>query len=176
MSHRHIQKHLSEYLDDKLSAQEREKVESHLRTCDECNEILSDLKQNKALIKELRQPTPSGIWKAVQEQILDERQFNHRERAMHIWQYRFFRPLCAGVSIIVVACLIAGIFHFYPVQKPIEDPLDLYVMVHTGYTYQAFEVQNGEADELLSASNGADSESDLPEDTQLFLDAYLSSF
>ena len=73
MEHSQIQKQLSAYLDEELSPQEDEKVDSHLRTCNECAEILLDLRQNRQWLVNLRQPAPSGLVGAATELVLAPR-------------------------------------------------------------------------------------------------------
>ena len=59
MKHQHFQKHLSAYLDNELEPVLHEKVNVHVRSCQECAGMLADFKENQRLIAELVHPAPS---------------------------------------------------------------------------------------------------------------------
>lgn len=169
MRHRRIQKLLSVYLDDELSPQEREKVEMHLRTCDECAEILSDFEQHVQWIADLRQPTPPGVWEAVQEGIMNGQRTKNRNRFSRIWRRWIFRPVPAVVGTFVTVGLVLALIYLNPNQNSRDDSLDFYVTVHAEYATNNFEAQNTIVDQPLASA-----EPELSEDTQIFLDAYLN--
>lgn len=182
----HIQKQLSAYLDDELSPQGYEKIERHLRACDECVQLLSDFRRNRQWMIDLRQPTPSGIWEVVQEQMMSEHRVKARsqgEAFNRFWHQWFFRPIAAGVGAVVLACLVLMWVYLDPAQKPteVQDALDLYVMAHAEYaTYSLLTSapavnQSFTVDQTPSTSRSEDSEIALPEDTQIFLNAYLGN-
>ena len=170
MKHRRIQKLLSAYLDDELSPREHEKVEMHLRMCDECTEVLSDFDQNSQWVADLRQPTPPGIWEAVQEGIMREPPIKNRDRFSHLWRRWFFRPVPAAVGTFVTVCLMVALIYFNVNRNSFDDPLDFYVMIHTEYATYSLLTEDTIVDKQLESI-----EPDLPEETQIFLDAYLNN-
>ena len=168
MKHRRIQKLLSAYVDDELSLHEREQVEMHIHACDECAEILSDLKQNSQWIADLRQPTPPRIWEAVQEQIISGRQTKNRSRSGHIWHRWVFRPVPAVVGTFVIACLVLALIYFNPNQNYHDDPIDLYVAIHTDYGMHSLGASNTTVNQPFEIT-----ELELQEETEILLDAHF---
>ena len=168
MKHRRIQKLLSAYVDDELSLQEREQVEIHIHACDECAEILSELKQNSQWIADLRQPTPPRIWEAVQEQIISGRQTKNRSRSGHIWHRWVFRPVPAVVGTFVIACLVLALIYFNPNQNYHDDLIDLYVAIHTDNEMHNLVAQNTNVNQPFEHT-----EPELPEETEIFLAAHF---
>ena len=75
MNHRQIQNALSAYLDNALSANARKQVEAHLRTCDECSEMLAAFQENSARIRDFVHPAPpikERVMAQIHEQLQDE--------------------------------------------------------------------------------------------------------
>lgn len=75
MNHRQIQNALSAYLDDELSASVRKQVEAHLRTCDECSDMLAAFQENGAKIRDFVHPAPpikEMVMARIHEQLQDE--------------------------------------------------------------------------------------------------------
>lgn len=58
MNHRRIQNTLSAYLDNELSVSTQKRVEAHLRSCDECSDMLAAFQQNSNRIREFVHPAP----------------------------------------------------------------------------------------------------------------------
>ncbi|MCZ6680764.1 MAG: zf-HC2 domain-containing protein [Candidatus Poribacteria bacterium] len=182
MRHSQIQKQLSAYLDDALNPQERDRIEIHLHTCRECDEILSDLRQNQQWIANLRQPAPAGIWEAVQEQMENPARRPARSKFLpdfgSIWRRWFFRPASAGVGALVTACLVLALLYLNPTQKPIDDTLDFYLMAHAEYA-----TDNPMTSDATIASFFTEDESDVEsadtgfsDDTQDSLYTYLDAY
>ena len=186
MKHNRLQKQLSAYLDDELSPHGYEKIERHLRVCDECVQLLSDFRRNRQWMADLRQPAPPGIWEAAQERMTKEHRAKARGQGEYLgrlWHLWFFRPIATGVGVCVIACLVLMWVYINPAQKPIgvQDTLDLYVMAHAEYaTYSLLTSvpvvhQSLTVDASPSTSHHGDTEKTLPEETELFLDAYLGN-
>jgi len=51
--HRWTHAHLSDYLDDELSAQERERIEDHVSMCPHCRRVLRTLKRTLQSLMDL---------------------------------------------------------------------------------------------------------------------------
>lgn len=168
MKHRRIQKLLSAYIDDELTQQEREAVKVHVHTCGECAEVLSELNQNSQRIADLRQPAPPGIWEAVQEQIVSRQQTKDRSRSRHIRRRWIFRPVPAVAGTIVLACLVLGLIYFSPTQNYHDDPIDLYVAIHTDYGMDNFGGQYTVVNQPFEITD-----TEFQEETEIYLDAHF---
>ena len=75
MNHRQIQNALSAYLDNELTASMQNRVETHLRSCNECSDMLAAFQQNSSSIRELVHPAPplkDMVMAKIHEQLQDE--------------------------------------------------------------------------------------------------------
>jgi hypothetical protein len=71
--HEDISEKLSDYLDDELTAPERQAVEAHLRECHECAATLADLRRIAGSAAALRDTPPSrDLWPAIAGRIASE--------------------------------------------------------------------------------------------------------
>jgi hypothetical protein len=167
MKHKQIQTQLSAYLDDQLSRQELKQVETHLRTCNECAEILSDLSRNARWMVDLRQPAPLGIWEGIHTQIATESQ-DERKRD---WYRSIFRPIPVG-AMALATCLLLALVYLRPSPQPVENPLDIYLTAHTEYTDNL--LPSDFSLDLLATEEEPDSL--FSDDTNTSLDAYLDAY
>ena len=69
MNHRQIQDELSAYLDNELAPAVREQVEAHLRSCDECSEMLSAFQENRQMVANIAHPVPATLKETVMAKI-----------------------------------------------------------------------------------------------------------
>ena len=69
MNHKRIQDELSAYLDNELSLSRHEQVEAHLRSCNECSDMLSAFQQNRQMVADLSHPVSSTLKDAVMAKI-----------------------------------------------------------------------------------------------------------
>jgi anti-sigma factor RsiW len=69
MNHKRIQNELSAYLDNALTASRHKQVETHLRSCNECSDMLSAFRQNRQMVADLSHPVPSTLKDAVMAKI-----------------------------------------------------------------------------------------------------------
>ena len=168
MKHRRIQKLLSAYIDDELTQQEREAIKVHIHTCGECTKILSELKRNSQRIADLQQPAPPGIWETVQEQIVSGQRAKDRSNSRRIWHRWIFRPVPAVAGTIVLACLVLGLIYFSPNQNYHDDPIDLYVAIHTDYGMDNFGAQYTVVNQPFEITD-----TEFQEETEIFLDAHF---
>ena len=74
--HQRIQEELSAYLDNELSPSRHKQIEAHLRSCDECSEMLSAFQGNRQMIAKVARPVPStlkdGVMAKIHAQFQDE--------------------------------------------------------------------------------------------------------
>ena len=69
MNHRRIQEDLSAYLDNELSPSRHKQIEAHLRTCDECSDMLAVLEKNRQIVANIAHPVPSTLKDGVMAKI-----------------------------------------------------------------------------------------------------------
>ncbi|RKU20842.1 hypothetical protein C6499_22955 [Candidatus Poribacteria bacterium] len=69
MNHKRIQDELSAYLDNELTPSRHEQIETHLRSCEECSDMLSAFQQNRQMVADLAHPVPSTLKDAVMAKI-----------------------------------------------------------------------------------------------------------
>ena len=90
MNHKKIQEELSAYLDNVLSPNRHKQIEAHLRSCDECSEMLAAFQKNRQRIADIARPVPStlkdGVMATIHTQFQDELSAyldNELDPAMH---------------------------------------------------------------------------------------------
>ena len=69
MNHKRIQNELSAYLDNALTPKRHKQVETHLRSCSECSEMLSAFQKNRQMVADISRPAPSTLKDAVMAKI-----------------------------------------------------------------------------------------------------------
>lgn len=69
MNHRKIQEDLSAYLDNELSPNRRKQIETHLRVCDECSDMLAAFEKNCQRVADIARPVPSTLKDGVMAKI-----------------------------------------------------------------------------------------------------------
>ncbi|MYB01622.1 hypothetical protein F4X90_18395 [Candidatus Poribacteria bacterium] len=69
MNHKRIQDELSAYLDNELTPSRHEQIETHLRSCSECSEMLSAFEENRQMVTGFAHPAPSTLKDAVMAKI-----------------------------------------------------------------------------------------------------------
>ena len=76
MNHQRIQKELSSYLDNELSPSRHKQIKAHLRSCDECSEMLAAFQTNRQMIADIARPVPStlknGVMATIHMQFQDD--------------------------------------------------------------------------------------------------------
>ena len=76
MNHQKIQEELSAYLDNELTPSRHKQIEAHLRSCDECSDMLSAFQENRQMIANIAHPVPStlkdGVMAKIHTQFQDE--------------------------------------------------------------------------------------------------------
>ncbi len=168
MKHQSIQKHLSAYLDNELAPPLREKVNVHLRECEECKMLLADFSENQQRIADLVHPVPS--MKDVILTKIQEMDVLPRERFVSVFKRWLFRPFTVGATAFSTVCILVAVFFFTYSPAPQSDGLlDFY-----------FGLQSEQAEHSPLKSNVASPISDPPtytedfsEDTETLLNLYL---
>ena len=69
MNHKRIQAELSAYLDNELTPSRHAQVEAHLRSCNECVNMLSAFQRNRQMVADLSHPVPLALKDAVMAEI-----------------------------------------------------------------------------------------------------------
>ena len=76
MNHQKIRAELSAYLDNELSPNRHKQIEAHLRSCDECSDMLAAFQTNRQMITNIARPVPStlkdGVMAKIHTQFQDE--------------------------------------------------------------------------------------------------------
>ncbi len=76
MNHQKIREELSAYLDKELSPSRHKQIEAHLRSCDECSDMLAAFQTNRQMITNIVHPVPStlkdGVMAKIHTQFQDE--------------------------------------------------------------------------------------------------------
>ena len=141
--HAEFQDELSAYLDNELAPAMRERIETHLHSCDECSDMLSVLRQNRERIKMFAHPAPSSIADTVMAKIREQAAKTESEESMRTpWLLDigrwlpdfgrwFLRPVTAGATGILTLVLVVGALYFYPTTPQYEETLDFYYGLYT---------------------------------------------
>ena len=69
MNHKRIQDELSAYLDSELTPSRHKQVETHLRSCRKCSEMLAAFEKNRQIVTNLSHPAPSTLKESVMAEI-----------------------------------------------------------------------------------------------------------
>lgn len=169
MKHQRIQKHLSAYLDNELAPVLRKRVEDHLRTCEECADMIADFKANRQQIADLVHPAPS-MKQSVLTKIRDAEACS-RTTLFHIFKRWVFRPFTVGATAFSTLCFIFAFIFFSSTPAPQYDELiDFYFGVHTEEV-----VDNPLKSNVATPLNAPATETeDFDEETETLLDIYIS--
>lgn len=178
--HEQLQDELSAYLDNELAPDARTRIAAHLRTCDECSDMLAAFQQNREQIRGLEHRAPTSIQHAVMAQIRQGAAEASAEKSTRTLQLPdiggwlldfgrwFLRPATAGATGILTLVLILGALYFYPTTSQYEETLDYYFGLHTE--------QLTDNPLSLNGSIAQPEESSEPNgDTDLFLDLHIEN-
>jgi anti-sigma factor RsiW len=102
---------LSDYLDDELTPEEHEAVESHLRGCDACTAVLDELKQ---VVSRARMVTPrppqADLWPGIADRLDGDRMGGNSPAASILpmrtragWRVTFTLPQLAAAAVLIAA-------------------------------------------------------------------------
>lgn len=167
MKHQRIQKHLSAYFDNELSPVLRRKVEDHLRTCEECSEMLADFKENQQQIAALVHPAPSMKQTVLAK--IQAAEASSRHTMLDIFRRWVFRPFTVGATAFSTVCFIFAFIYFSASPAPQYDELvDFYFGVHSE------EVANNPLKSNVATPLNIPETEDFAEETDSLLDVYFS--
>jgi anti-sigma factor RsiW len=71
--HRWTHAHLSDYLDQGLAPEDRERVEEHVVLCPQCRRVLATLRRTLAGLRELGAPRRPDLADGIIERLRDQR-------------------------------------------------------------------------------------------------------
>jgi predicted anti-sigma-YlaC factor YlaD len=168
MKHQHFQKHLSAYLDNELEPVLHEKVNVHVRYCQECADMLADFKENQRLIAELVHPAPS--MKNTVLAMIRDTEAAPRKNLLQTIRRWVFRPFTVGATAFSTFCFIVAFFLYTHNPAPQYDELlDFYFGLHTE------EVANNplKSNVATPLSNPETYTEEIGEDTEILLNLYL---
>jgi hypothetical protein len=124
MEHNDIRHKLSEYLDGSMTTQEQAEIEAHLKTCQECETALNDLRKTIEQIKAIEEiEPPAWMTQKIMAKVRAEAVVKKS-----IFQ-RLFYPLIVKLPIQAVAVLFLAVTAFYiyqdihPTAKYSEAPM-----------------------------------------------------
>ena len=108
MFSRHVTRHLSAYLQNELSAEERQSVEAHLSRCEQCRKALDETRFGIQLVSRLsKTPAPESLWQAIQT--------GSSTRVPAKWIPRF-------ATVGALAALLLGVFWFFATRSSVSTP------------------------------------------------------
>jgi len=184
--HTQFQDELSAYLDNELAPAEHQRIEAHLHTCNECSDMLSAFRENRAQVKRLEHPAPGSIQDAVmatiRQQAVEARAQEpaHTPRLPAIGQWLsafgrwFSRPLTAGATGFFMFALILGFLYLYPSTPEYDETLDFYFGLHAEQL--ADNPLKSNVGGPLSQTSAEDSSfTETVDGPELFLDLYLEN-
>jgi predicted anti-sigma-YlaC factor YlaD len=111
MSHDGWTDRLSEYLDDELTEEERQQLESHLQTCHDCTVVLGDLRRvvRRARILGEQRP-PRDLWPEIASRIgaslptsRDVLDLSTRRRGPRRWTFSLPQLAAAGIALMTLS-------------------------------------------------------------------------
>ena len=170
MKHQHFQKHLSAYLDNELEPVLHEKVNVHVRYCQECADMLAGFKENQRLIAELVHPAPS--MKNTVLAMIRDTEAAPRKNFLQTIRRWVFRPFTVGATAFSTVCFIVAFFFYTHTHNPApqyDELLDFYFGLHTE------EVANNplKSNVATPLSNPETYTEEIGEDTEILLNQYL---
>jgi len=130
MEHNDVRHKLSEYIDGSSSLEEREKIETHLKTCAECSEALSELRKTIEHVKAVEEIEPPAWMK--QKIMAKVREEATKKKG---WFERFFLPFSVKFPIQAVAVVFLAVTAFYiyrsmqPASMQSETPIQEFSFV-----------------------------------------------
>ncbi|MDE0684914.1 MAG: zf-HC2 domain-containing protein [Candidatus Poribacteria bacterium] len=186
--HTQLQDELSAYLDDELAPVVCQRIETHLRSCNECSEMLSAFRENRERVSRLEQPAPASIHDTVMAKVRQHTADVQAEEStptgwlsdlgrwfpdLGRW---FFRPVTAGATGILTLALILGALYFSPTAPQYEETFDLYFGLYTEQLEDNPLKSN--VVKPINATLIADGDNSITgtvDDADLFLDLYLEN-
>ena len=117
MNHPRIRARLSEYLDRKLSAEQRSKLDAHLVECSACSAELRELERTVDLLRRLPDPEPPPYLAQAVMARLESGEAQPESLAQRLRRV-------VGPAFALSAAALAGLFVFALVDVDIERPTE----------------------------------------------------
>lgn len=95
---------INDFIDDNLISEDLEKLENHLKSCNECSSELSDFKATTKLVKSLKEISPSAVDEAFSTNIIN--QIKKEQTTTSILKSSFLK-YAATIVVIFLSALIA---------------------------------------------------------------------
>lgn len=184
MIHKRIQRQLSAYLDDELSQRRRQRVDKHLRICEECSSLLAEIRETSDSVASLRQTAPGDLWFALNARL--ENISPHSQTPLAIgrrWTWERIYPIVKPAAAIIGIALIVGFISLRVfLHKPSEvsseyTQMDVYLTAHTQYYSQKMlapdEVINLEQQNIDTTATEQNQQSDYSSELDFYLSVYL---
>ena len=182
--HTEFQDELSAYIDNELAPAMRHRMETHLRACGECSDMVLAFRENRERVRNIERSAPASIKDAVMAKIHEQAAEADVEKSTRTPLFPdigkwlpdlsrwFFRPVTAGATAVLTLALIFGALYFQPNTPQYDETLDFYFGLHTE------QLTDNPLKSNVGKSLGEESASIEPIDDnteELFLDLYLEN-
>jgi len=120
-----IQEKLSAYIDGDISSEERMLIDKHLKSCQQCNETLAEMKKTTEYVRNLGDiEPPAWLTQKIMTKIRSE-----AGREKSIWQKLFYPlyiklPVEAAVAVLLAVTTIYIFKTMQPEMKPAKAPVE----------------------------------------------------
>ncbi|NLW16777.1 MAG: hypothetical protein GX033_03870 [Firmicutes bacterium] len=123
MSCKDVAKLLPLFLDEELTAKERERVTTHLATCANCQQLLDAYRRDQEILRSLSPVEPPPNWRA---QLMDRVNGTSKKGQRQFPAWKFFVPRLGSLAAaLLVVLLVTNIYIFpsYLAEHLEEEPL-----------------------------------------------------
>jgi hypothetical protein len=111
-----MQERLSAYLDGDLSPEEMKKVADHLRGCESCQTVLSELRQIRDELRSLPEvQVPANLHSSIMERLRPHMNRKNQRKWVFFrfdiksWGYRQWMPVTAAMMVLVMFLSVGGV-------------------------------------------------------------------
>ncbi len=113
-----MQERLSAYLDGALSSDEMKQVAEHLRGCESCQTVLSELKQVRDALRSLPEvEVPADLHSSIMQRLRPQMEQKKEKRGffrfdVKSWGYRQWIPATAAMMVLVMFLSVGGVMWY----------------------------------------------------------------
>lgn len=184
MLHNRIKKQLSAYLDDELSSSQRKRMEKHLSKCEECSELLDELREISEGVASLRQEASEDLWFGINANLETVPSEVQRDSTQgRIWRlervYSIMKPLAAAAVIVIVLLstffILTSVYE-QPKTTSQNTPIDIYLTAHTQSYSQKILVPEPTIDLVGTQANIQSNQQEQQTEYNSDIDFYLSVY
>ncbi|MFQ6008491.1 MAG: anti-sigma factor family protein, partial [Candidatus Zixiibacteriota bacterium] len=122
MDHSYFRDKISAYFDNELPPQEKEIVEQHLAQCQECQNLLAELKQLEQVVEKQSQLTGEDYWEQSAKRIEQRLGFSEEAKVTVITPSRW-KSLVPKVAAVAASIAVLGFIALY--QREISKDVGL---------------------------------------------------